>query len=743
MKSQRMPYSQTSAPGRTGGQVGEKPTGFAYFLSMQPSHQMLGQLIGGYELVGVLGSGGMGTVFRALDGAGDAVALKLLHPGFNHDAEARARVSREVATLHRVRGANIARVLDAEVDGDHAFIVTELIDGVTLDASVADQGPLSIGELNDLATGIAAALGSIHVVGVIHRDLKPSNVMLTDDGPVLIDFGISQGLEDARITRTGLVTGTPGYVDPVLINGGSVTESVDWWGWGALLIFAATGRAPFGGGPWQTVLSRVMHGQPDVGGLPNALAEVLTAALRPEVAQRETPARVLERIDQLAGWSTSAAKDDHAAAFPPPVIAPGPNPGPLPDAGLGYEPVVNMEDDRQLGDQAYHEPHGAEVREGGVHDARSDELRLNDSEPVDAFEGTAMWAATQDSTATTAMGQHAHGGAGPMPPSFQPRSASPSVNASSTDARAGAMPPAVSPATVPSSTVPPATVPPPTMTPRTRVMPQAESHLASSPGPVTFEPGRMDNTSIGSAQPRMASEGLSRPDLLGSADPPGGGAGGNRDGGYSDGVGPTPPSGWPGVDPGGWNAGQVPSWASLPSPRRGIAFGWWVLITAASILVPGWVLSFTLVGTVLLTITGLNRRAWRRRQQRRGQRRTDNAAALAQSPWHLVQSVLYQLPGWGLGLITGMIIWLLLDVPEYDGIIAASAVGATVLLVWFIPSATATREGAWFALEKLAPRRAAWLWAVVPLVAAVMIVFLGLDQLGQPAWEPFPVPPRL
>lgn len=256
--------------------------------------------VGGYELLHVLGSGGMGTVYEAEDADGRRVALKLLHPGFSADEAARIRLRREVATLHRVRGAQVARVLDAEVDSDEAFVVTELIEGESLDYSVREHGPMDAEELADLAGGLAAALVQIHGVGVVHRDMKPGNVMLTDDGPVVIDFGISQVADDARLTQTGLVTGTPGYVDPQVLAGSVPAADGDWWGWAAVLTFAATGRAPFGTGPLSAVLARVETGRVDVEGLPPLVAQVLRRALHPDPALRMSHESVLQALDDHA-----------------------------------------------------------------------------------------------------------------------------------------------------------------------------------------------------------------------------------------------------------------------------------------------------------------------------------------------------------------------------------------------------------------------------------------------------------
>ena len=288
--------------------------------------------VGGYELVRVLGSGGMGTVYEALDADGRRVALKLLHPAFSTDDAARQRLRREVATLHRVRGAQVARVLDAEVDADEAFVVTELIDGESLDYSVRHHGPFDADELLDLAGGLAAALEQIHAVGVVHRDMKPGNVMLTDSGPVVIDFGISQLADDARLTQTGLVTGTPGYVDPQVLAGGVPDAGGDWWGWAAVLVFASTGRPPFGTGPLAAVLARVETGRADVDGLPPRIGQVLRRALHPDPSLRLSHASVVRAIDDhVQGREVTqlVGEEPVPGAALPPSYAPGgaPTPG--------------------------------------------------------------------------------------------------------------------------------------------------------------------------------------------------------------------------------------------------------------------------------------------------------------------------------------------------------------------------------------------------------------------------------
>ncbi|MCM3661986.1 protein kinase [Georgenia satyanarayanai] len=288
------------------------------------------QGIDGYHLVRRIGAGGMGAVHEALDADGNRVAVKVLHESIAADPAARDRLRREVELLHRVRGQGVARVLDAEVDGVTAFVVTELVDGPTLEDDVREHGPLDAEELGGLAHGLAAGLRSIHAAGVTHRDLKPGNVMLAADGPVIIDFGIAQVADDVRLTQTGMVTGTPGYLDPDVIAGADPGPDGDWWAWAAVLTFAATARPPFGRGTIQAVLGRVSTGLVDTEGLPADLAAVLTAALEPDPARRLPPEEVLAALD--GDWHRPALTAVLAPPQPPAVARTSVLPSPRPPA---------------------------------------------------------------------------------------------------------------------------------------------------------------------------------------------------------------------------------------------------------------------------------------------------------------------------------------------------------------------------------------------------------------------------
>ena len=264
------------------------------------------EMLGAYELLDQVGEGGMGVVYRAKAPDGQYVALKALRPYIAHDPDARARLRREVASLRRVRAPGVAALLDADVDGPRPFLVTEFVSGPPLDKVVANEGRFTDQRLADLAQGLADALGAIHRAGVIHRDLKPGNVLVGRDGPVLIDFGISHVAEDSRLTMTGLVMGTPGYLSPEMIEGGDVTQAADWWGWAATLAYAASGTPPFGRGQMTVVLDRVLRGQADLSGVDERIRPLLAAALSPDPARRPGTQQVLHelRVYAAGGYTT-------------------------------------------------------------------------------------------------------------------------------------------------------------------------------------------------------------------------------------------------------------------------------------------------------------------------------------------------------------------------------------------------------------------------------------------------------
>jgi hypothetical protein len=252
-----------------------------------PALESLPGKIGPYRIVDKIGEGGMGVVYLAVDssrsGAAERrrVALKVLGPTVAGEPSARARLAREVETTRRVRSPYVAEIVDADVTGPSPYIVTQFVRGRTLDNAVKQDGPLRGAALQRLAYGLAEALGAIHAAGVVHRDLKPGNVMISDDdgGPVVIDFGIANMTDGTRLTQTGIVMGTPGYLAPEVIEGRPSSPASDVHSWGATVAFAATGRQPFGTGTFQSIFFRVLNGQAELDGVPGALMPLLTAAL--------------------------------------------------------------------------------------------------------------------------------------------------------------------------------------------------------------------------------------------------------------------------------------------------------------------------------------------------------------------------------------------------------------------------------------------------------------------------------
>jgi serine/threonine protein kinase len=259
----------------------------------------------------------MGVVHLAQDPQGGLVAIKVLHPDTTESANARLRLAREVETMRRVRSAFVAEVLDADVAGEFPYIVTRYVPGPTLEAMVRSRGPLSGSGLRRLAYGTAEALTAIHAAGVVHRDLKPGNVMLTDDRPVVIDFGIAQSPDATRLTQTGLVMGTPGYLAPEVIEGQPSSSASDVHSWGATMAYAATGRPPYGGGgdSFQTIFYRIVSGHADLSGVPGPLVPLLSAALARDPSHRPS-----------ADWLSAQATALDLAAAGPAATALGPRP---------------------------------------------------------------------------------------------------------------------------------------------------------------------------------------------------------------------------------------------------------------------------------------------------------------------------------------------------------------------------------------------------------------------------------
>ncbi|MFE6036623.1 PQQ-binding-like beta-propeller repeat protein [Streptomyces sp. NPDC056452] len=256
--------------------------------------------IGGYPLEARLGSGGMGTVFLARTSSGRPVAIKLIHQQFAGDDEFRTRFRQEVAAARRVSGAFTAAVVDAAPEAEQPWMATTYIEGHTLAQRIAADGPLNGAELRNLAIGLAEALRDIHRVGVVHRDLKPSNVVLSPEGPRVIDFGISRAVDQQTLTMTGRVIGTPPFMSPEQLQAPrGVGPRSDVFSLGTLLVYAATGHGPFDAdSPYMTAY-QVVHEEPSLGAVPVALRAVVESCLGKEPEGRPSADELLVLLRDL------------------------------------------------------------------------------------------------------------------------------------------------------------------------------------------------------------------------------------------------------------------------------------------------------------------------------------------------------------------------------------------------------------------------------------------------------------
>ncbi|MFD8911504.1 protein kinase [Streptomyces sp. NPDC059575] len=256
--------------------------------------------IGGYPLEARLGSGGMGAVFLARTSSGRRVAVKLIHRQFAEDDEFRIRFRQEVAAARRVSGAFTAAVVDADPEAEQPWMATAYIEGRTLAQHCAAEGPLSGAELRRLAIGLAEALRDIHRVGVVHRDLKPSNVVLSPEGPRVIDFGISRAVGQETLTMTGRVIGTPPFMSPEQLRSPRhVGPGSDVFSLGTLLVYAATGRGPFDADSPYLTAYQVVHEEPSLGAVPTALRAVVEPCLDKEPKGRPSADELLVLLRDL------------------------------------------------------------------------------------------------------------------------------------------------------------------------------------------------------------------------------------------------------------------------------------------------------------------------------------------------------------------------------------------------------------------------------------------------------------
>jgi hypothetical protein len=288
----------------------------------------------------------MGQVYLGESPGGRLVAVKLIRAELAGDPDFRARFAREVATARTVSGIYTVPVVDADVDGAQPWLVTAYVEGPSLADAVRDFGPFTPDQVLTLAAGLAEGLEVIHASGVVHRDLKPSNVLLAQDGPRIIDFGISRAGDHSGLTRTGLVTGSPGYMSPEQAEGGVAGPASDVFSLGSVLAFAVTGREPFGSGSGPSVLYRVVHSQPDAAGIPEPLRSLVTRCLAKDPGLRPTAGQIVAELGSVrpgtgpgsagvGGWPLSAGEQTAGQTMRN-VRVPGPPPGPP----VPYQPTL-------------------------------------------------------------------------------------------------------------------------------------------------------------------------------------------------------------------------------------------------------------------------------------------------------------------------------------------------------------------------------------------------------------------
>ncbi|MEV4250063.1 protein kinase [Streptosporangium canum] len=257
-------------------------------------------LIGSYRLHARLGGGGMGQVFLGRSPGGRLVAVKVVRPELADNADFRRRFAAEVDAARKVGGFYTAQVVDADTDAARPWLATAYIPGPSLHQAVDEHGPLPLESAAVLGAGLAEGLAAVHGCGMVHRDLKPANVILAEDGPRLIDFGIARALDATSHTQTATVLGTAAFMSPEQAMAQEVGSASDVFSLGCVLAFAATGRGPFGTGPAHAVVYRVVHAEPDLRAVPAPLADLVAACLAKDPTARPGLQYVLTRLTALA-----------------------------------------------------------------------------------------------------------------------------------------------------------------------------------------------------------------------------------------------------------------------------------------------------------------------------------------------------------------------------------------------------------------------------------------------------------
>lgn len=258
------------------------------------------RVVGSFRLHRRLGAGGMGVVYLGSDRRGQRVALKVIRPDLAEDQEFRSRFAREVSAARRIRGGCTARLVAADLEADRPWFATQYVPGPSLHDKVAEGGVLQASEVAAIGAALSEGLVAVHEAGVVHRDLKPSNILLSPKGPRIIDFGIAWATGASTLTHVGTAVGSPGFLAPEQVRGVAVTPATDVFALGATLAYAATADSPFGHGGSEVMLYRVVHEEPHLQGVPDALEPLLRACLAKDPEERPSTLQLSMRLKEIA-----------------------------------------------------------------------------------------------------------------------------------------------------------------------------------------------------------------------------------------------------------------------------------------------------------------------------------------------------------------------------------------------------------------------------------------------------------
>ncbi|HWU09169.1 MAG TPA: protein kinase [Streptomyces sp.] len=258
------------------------------------------RVVGSFRLHRRLGAGGMGVVYLGSDRRGQRVALKVIRPDLAEDQEFRSRFAREVSAARRIRGGCTARLVAADLEADRPWFATQYVPGPSLHDKVMEEGPLPAAEVASIGAALSEGLVAVHEAGVVHRDLKPSNILLSPKGPRIIDFGIAWATGASTLTHVGTAVGSPGFLAPEQVRGAVVTPATDVFSLGATLAYAATADSPFGHGSSEVMLYRVVHEEPHLFDVHDALAPLVRACLAKDPEERPSTLQLSMRLKEIA-----------------------------------------------------------------------------------------------------------------------------------------------------------------------------------------------------------------------------------------------------------------------------------------------------------------------------------------------------------------------------------------------------------------------------------------------------------